>query len=84
MSQLYTYSDPVLSLWQAAVAEVQRRHRSMQARMNAVTGPRALGALAPLRALPSEDDLMSAVHLIGAPLKKRQPVASEITTPRPA
>ena len=67
MSNRYTYSDPTLSLWQSAVAEVQRRHASVQNRMavatsNRMTQPTLLAA----------DDLMAPVHLLGVPLTARQ------------
>ncbi len=68
MSTMYTYSDPVLSLWQAAVAEVQRRHQSMQNRMG-LTGTEA----APPKLLP-EENLMAPALLLGADLKSGKPV----------
>jgi predicted phosphodiesterase len=68
MSQHYTYRDPTLSLWQSAVAQVQRNRRSVQARVTsaaalnlAVRGP-LVGA-----------DLMSPVHLLGPSLSAGQP-----------
>ncbi len=63
MSQRYTYSDPTLSLWQAAVAEVHRRRNSVQSRMASATSKRFT-----LPRLLAEDDLMSPVHMLGLPL----------------
>jgi len=74
---LYTYSDPSLSLWQAAVAEVHRRRDSIQNRMDSVTSGR--GA-APKRLL-AQDDLMSPVHILGAPLREGKNIPSEIASP---
>jgi hypothetical protein len=76
MAQLYTYSDPVLSRWQAAVAEVQRRHDSVRNRMATATSNR-LSAVA----LPAQNDLMSPVQLLGAPLRAGQNVPTEISAP---
>jgi hypothetical protein len=59
MSQSYSYRNPVLSLWQAAVAEVRGRRESVQARMATVTTQRVA-----MRPLAAADDLMSPVHLI--------------------
>jgi hypothetical protein len=69
MSNLYTYSDPTLSLWQAAVAEVHRRHSSMPSRMAAVAGgsPKASTLLDP-------DTLMAPAVSLGAALKAGQKV----------
>lgn len=75
MSQLYTYSDPTLSLWQAAVAEVHRRRDSVQNRMAAATSKRFVP-----KPLSSEDDLMAPVHLLGAPLKAGRAIAPEISS----
>jgi len=38
MSQLYTYSDPTLSIWQSAAAEVHQRHVSAQTKIAAAVG----------------------------------------------
>jgi hypothetical protein len=68
MSQLYTYPDPVLSLWQAAVAEVHRRHDSLANRMNLA----ADDASAPT--LLAAEDLMAPAVSLGAALKAGQAV----------
>ena len=54
MSNNYTYSDPTLSLWLAAAAEVQRRRQSVRDRMATATSKRIA-----LSALPAEDSLSS-------------------------
>jgi hypothetical protein len=64
MSNFYSYRDPVLSLWQAAVAEVHRRRASVRSRMAASTTKRFA-----LPILDSHDDLMSPAHLIGASIE---------------
>jgi Calcineurin-like phosphoesterase len=83
---LYTYSDPVLSLWQAAVAEVQRRHASVTNRMAMATSSRL--ATTPV---PAQNELMSPVYLLGEPLKTKENVPADIystvaepVTPSPA
>jgi len=76
MSQIYTYSDPTLSLWQAAVAEVQRRHQSAQSRVAA-----ALSEQVSLTPLLSEATLMSPVQELGAPLHAGQDVPAEVSSP---
>ncbi|MFP5226363.1 MAG: metallophosphoesterase family protein [Acidobacteriota bacterium] len=63
MSQPYTYANPVLSLWQAAAAEVQRRHASVRSRMATATARRMAMA-----AQPAPDDLMAPARMIGEPL----------------
>jgi Calcineurin-like phosphoesterase len=78
MSNLYTYSDPTLSLWQAAVAEVHRRHDSVQSRMAAATKDRM--ALAPPTLL-SQDDLMAPALALGASAKAGRPVATPAHAP---
>ena len=78
MPQRYTYSDPTLSLWQAAAAEVHRRRKSVQNRMASATSKR----FTPPR-LPTEDDLMSPVHTLGASLSAGQPVTQEILSTAP-
>jgi hypothetical protein len=71
MSKVYTYSNPVLSLWQASVAEVHRRHASIQNRM---------GALPPgSAATPSlldPDTLMAPAITLGEALKTGRSVAT--------
>jgi hypothetical protein len=74
---LYTYSDPTLSLWQAAVAEVHRRHDSIQDRMGSVTSDRKAAP----KELLAQDDLMSPVHILGARLREGQKIPSEIASP---
>jgi len=68
MSNLYTYSNPYLSLWQSAAQDVQRRRASVQTRMAAVASLKAqpAAAAAPL------PDLMSPVHTLGMPLHAGQ------------
>jgi Calcineurin-like phosphoesterase len=68
MTQQYTYRDPTLSLWQSAVAQVQRNRKSVQARM----APAASVNFAVSKPL-AEDDLMSPVHLLGPSLTSGQP-----------
>jgi predicted phosphodiesterase len=67
MSRQYTYRDPTLSLWQSAVAQVQRNRKSVQARM----APAATATFA-VSKLPAVDDLMSPVHLLGPSLTSGQ------------
>ena len=64
---LYTYSDPTLSLWQAAVAEVQGRHESVTNRMALATSNRL-----PATPVPAQNELMSPVYLLGEPLKAKR------------
>jgi len=71
---LYTYSDPVLSLWQAAVAEVQGRHESVTNRMALATSNRL-----PATPMPAQNELMSPVYLLGEPLKANEKVPDEIS-----
>lgn len=68
MTNLYTYSDPTLSLWQAAVAEVQRRHAAGQDRVTVAPTNAA--------ATPTVDDLMAPALDLGASLKAGGPIAS--------
>jgi hypothetical protein len=72
---LYTYSDPVLSLWQAAVAEVQGRHESVTNRMALATSNRL-----PATPVPAQNELMSPVYLLGEPLKANEKVPDEISS----
>jgi Calcineurin-like phosphoesterase len=67
MSTPYTYPDPTLSLWQASVAEVHRRRKSVRDRM-APAATRQIAA----PAMDAEDDLMSPVHLLGDSISKGQ------------
>ena len=73
MSTPYTYRDPTLSLWQSAVAQVQRNRKSVQARIS----PKSKVQFA-VPSLAVQDDLMSPVHLLGESLSAGQskPVAS--------
>ena len=78
MSQQYTYRNPTLSLWQSAVAQVQRNRKSVQARVEPATTVN-LSVSGPL----VEADLMSPVHLLGPSLAAGQPVSPEtISTPQ--
>ena len=72
MSQLYTYSDPTLSLWQAAAAEVHQRHASAQTKIAAALGSQ------PTAAATALEDLMSPVHTLGAPLHSGKTIPQEI------
>jgi hypothetical protein len=63
MSQIYSYRNPVLSLWQAAVAEVHARRDSVILRTAMVTAQRV-----ETRPLAAADDLMSPVHMVAAAL----------------
>ena len=74
----YTYRDPTLSLWQAAVAEVHRRRTSVQSRLSAgnqtiakASAPGAANDSAHFAApaLASEDALMSPVHAVSEALQ---------------
>lgn len=71
MSGTYTYRDPILSLWQSAVAEVHRRHASVAKRMS-------LSSTAKMPTADSSalDTLMSPADLIGASLQKGQSPAA--------
>ena len=60
MTQQYTYRDPTLSLWQSAVAQVQRNRKSVQTRMASIAGAK-LAVAGPL----VNDDLMAPAHEIG-------------------
>ena len=62
MSQSYTYANPVLSLWQAAVAEVHRNHAVDPAPMTPAISLRVDTAAAP--ALNSIRALMAPASLI--------------------
>lgn len=66
MAQKYTYSDPTLSLWQAAVAEVYRRRASVQNRMALATSQRIT-----LPAMDPENLLMSPARLLGSALSAK-------------
>jgi hypothetical protein len=72
MSQPYSYRNPTLSLWQAAVVEVHRRRDSLQDRM-AIHDDKAGGNAV----LGSADDLMSPVHAIAATLAPQVPKAEQ-------
>jgi hypothetical protein len=63
MSPIYSYRNPVLSLWQAAVAEVHTRRDSVKLRTAMVTGRRV-----ETRPLAAADDLMLPVHIVAAVL----------------
>src|SRR5215472_18665574 len=73
----YTYRDPTLSMWQSAVAQVQRNRSSVQARTSATLT--AVFAARPL----DVDSLMSPARAIGQSLVTRQPVTFA-STPRAA
>ena len=74
MSNRYTYSDPTLSLWQSAVAEVQQKHSGAQSRMALAPGDTAPGSTA-----LSEDDLMAPVHALAETLAAGQtPAEAEL------
>lgn len=78
MPQAYTYANPVLSLWQSAVAEVQRRLESVQSRMARATSQRIA-----LAALPPQDDLMAPVRLIGDPVKAGKAMSMDVLAATP-
>lgn len=63
MSELYSYRNPVLSLWQSAVADVHARRDSVKSRTATVTAQRL-----DTRALAAPDDLMSPVHMVAKAL----------------
>jgi Calcineurin-like phosphoesterase len=79
MTTPYTYRDPVLSLWQSAVAQVHRNHQSVQARTSSSASTN-LATPAPL----SETDLMSPAHLLGQTLIPGQTGPPEIVSPAAA
>lgn len=69
MSQHYAYQNPILSLWQASVAEVHRRRASVHARMNSATATRLVTP-----PLAIQDDLMTPAHdLANALIAGQQP-----------
>lgn len=70
-SRRYTYPDPTLSLWQAAVAEVYRRRRSVATRTSS-----ALSLRQQQPDMLAEDALMQPVHQIGEALKAGQAPSS--------
>ena len=78
MSQPYTYANPVLSLWQAAVAEVQRRRVSAPNRMATATSERTGVA-----AGPAQDDLSAPLRLIAEPIAAGQTITPETFAPAP-
>jgi hypothetical protein len=75
MSQQYTYRDPTLSLWQSAVAQVQRNRKSVQSRLAPATTVNFA-----VTKLPVEDVLMAPVHLLGKPLADGQSISPETLT----
>jgi predicted phosphodiesterase len=79
MSQQYTYRDPTLSLWQSAVAQVQKNRKSVQARASAA------GLNLAVPAPPVTADLMSPVHLLGPSLGSGQAaLPGALSTPKAA
>ncbi|HTR67794.1 MAG TPA: metallophosphoesterase [Terriglobales bacterium] len=67
MSNRYTYSDPLLSLWQSAVAEVHRKRASQ----------RKAGMLAALKPLTTPDDMLAPARLLGEQIREKGPTAPE-------
>jgi hypothetical protein len=61
MPKLYSYRNPVLSLWQSAVADVHARRDSVKSRIAMVTAERFEA-----KPLTAADDLMSPVDMIAA------------------
>jgi Calcineurin-like phosphoesterase len=78
MSQPYTYANPVLSLWQAAVAEVQRNHAADSSTTVATTSRRT-AAEAP----PAQEDLAAPARLATEPIAAGQPITPEMLAPVP-
>ena len=68
----FSYRSPTLSLWQAAVAQVQRNRSSVQARMSPPSSER-LAAKGPLVA----ETLMAPAHLVGSHLASGQTASPE-------
>jgi hypothetical protein len=66
MSQPYSYQNPVLSLWQSAVAEVHARRDSVKLRTAMVTTQRM-----ETMPLAAADDLMAPVHMVAAAAANR-------------
>jgi hypothetical protein len=65
MSKAFTFRNPVLSLWQASVAELHRRRQSVRNRMT----PQAAQAYAP--SSPTiVDDLMAPAHAVAEAVEK--------------
>lgn len=73
MPNSFTYRDPTLSLWQSAVAQVQRNRNSVLARM-----PLASSKIVAVAQPAGEDLLMSPVHLIGESLATSQSVPAQL------
>jgi hypothetical protein len=72
MSDLYTYSDPTLSLWQASAAEVHQRHASAQSKIAAALNTEITATAT------KPEVLMSPVHTLGAPLHSGKSIPHEI------
>lgn len=73
----YTYSDPYLSLWQSAAAEVARRHTAVKSRMAAAT--LAAAAIKPLPNLMEPVDRIGVPHLLQQSLKLGTAVTAPAT-----
>jgi Calcineurin-like phosphoesterase len=63
MSEPYSYRNPVLSLWQAAVADVHARRHSVKLRMATAT---VTAQRLETRPLAAADELMSPVHMVAS------------------
>ena len=78
MFQDYSFRNPVLSLWQASVAEVHRRRQSVHSRMAA-----AMPNIAPA-ASTQVADLMAPAHLLATAVAKDPTSANLFNAPKAA
>lgn len=76
MSQEYSYRSSILSLWQSAVAQVQRNRTSVQSRATSSTSVN-LAVSTP----PVATSLMSPVHVLGQILASGQPLSLDALSP---
>ena len=78
MFQDYSFRNPVLSLWQASVAEVHRRRQSVQSRMAGATPNVAPAASTQVA------DLMAPAHLLATAVAKDPTPANLFNAPKAA
>jgi hypothetical protein len=79
MSQEYSYRKFTLSLWQSAVAQVQRNRNSVQSRVAPSTTVKPAVSTPPV-----VTDLMSPVYVLGPALAAGQPVSLDALGPSQA
>ena len=83
MSKKYTYANPLLSLWQSAAEDVQRRRASTHSRLEFMTA--SVAAPTARVATAATDVLMDPVDTLGVPLSAGQKDAVEqMFAPAPA